>query len=187
MHVRTKLPMAFEGKLYFAMAAMQLPVLSKCQLVWVEGSRTGHKATDTELTYAPASQAYGHRHKPQFIVGPAALQHTADEGRMLPWAHRHRRLSNVSWPVWVRTLTPTELVRRASQKTKCSVTGRSGHSGLPNHPWGSNPRLEDWRWVLCHCTIPLYRGGGRFSLVPVPIVTDITLGTCGSRPSEARG
>ena len=28
----------------------------------------GHKATDTELTYAPVSQAYGLRHKLQFNV-----------------------------------------------------------------------------------------------------------------------
>ena len=28
----------------------------------------GHKATDTELTYAPVSQAYGHRRKLQFNV-----------------------------------------------------------------------------------------------------------------------
>ena len=28
----------------------------------------GHKATDAELTYAPVSQAYGHRHKLQFNV-----------------------------------------------------------------------------------------------------------------------
>ena len=30
--------------------------------------RGGHKAMDTELTYAPVSQAYGHRHKLQFNV-----------------------------------------------------------------------------------------------------------------------
>ena len=41
MHVRTKLPMAFEGKLYFAMVVTQLPVLSKCQLVCVRGSGGG--------------------------------------------------------------------------------------------------------------------------------------------------
>ena len=51
--------------------------------IWCVGGG-GHKATDTELTYAPVSQAYGHRHKLQFIVGPAALQHTSIEGRMLP-------------------------------------------------------------------------------------------------------
>ena len=28
----------------------------------------GHKATDTELTYAPVSHAYGHCHKLQFNV-----------------------------------------------------------------------------------------------------------------------
>ena len=37
----------------------------------------------------------------------------------------------------------------------------SGRSGLPDHPLGSNPQLEDFRWVLCHCTISLYlRSGG---------------------------
>ena len=35
----------------------------------VSGQRAwGHKATDTELTYAPVSQAYGLRHKLQFNV-----------------------------------------------------------------------------------------------------------------------
>ena len=33
-----------------------------CVCVW------GHEATDTELTYAPVSQAYGHCHKLQFNV-----------------------------------------------------------------------------------------------------------------------
>ena len=32
------------------------------------GGSEGHKATDRELTYTPASQAYGQHHKPQFIV-----------------------------------------------------------------------------------------------------------------------
>ena len=48
------------------------------------GSEEGHKATDTELTYAPVSQAYGHRHKPQFIVWLATLQQAPDQGRRLP-------------------------------------------------------------------------------------------------------
>ena len=36
----------------------------------------------------------------------------------------------------------------------------SRRSGLPDHPWGSNPRLEDWRWVLCYCATSLCLGRG---------------------------
>ena len=41
---------------------------SHCPSLEPPGELGGHKATDTELTYAPVSQAYGHRHKLQFNV-----------------------------------------------------------------------------------------------------------------------
>ena len=43
-----------------------------------------------------------------------------------------------------------------------------GRLGLPDHLWGSNPRLEDRRWVLCDCATVLslyvWRVGDDFCL-----------------------